>query len=68
MITIYPRDVACYTFAKQISIILNFLIHPLGHTICGSLYVSGNLPTYPSPKPIFCPNLEVSVNIGLGEG
>ena len=30
--------------------------------------VSGKLPTYPSPKPIFCPKWEVSVNIGLGEG
>ena len=30
MITIYPRDVACYTFAKEISIFLNNLIHRLG--------------------------------------
>ena len=29
---------------------------------------SGKLPTYPSPKPTFCPQLEVSVNVGLGEG
>ena len=29
---------------------------------------SGKLPTYPSPKPTFCPKLEVSVNDGLGEG
>ena len=21
---------------------------------CGSLYISAKLPTYPSPKPIFC--------------
>ena len=33
-----------------------------------SSYVSGNLPTYPSPKPTFCPKWEVSVNDGLGEG
>ena len=26
------------------------------------------LPTYPSPKPKFCPKGEVSVNVGLGEG
>ena len=32
------------------------------------LYVSGNLPTYPSPKPTFYPKLEVSVNVGLGKG
>ena len=29
---------------------------------------SGKLPAYPSPKPTFCPKLEVSVNDGLGEG
>ena len=34
----------------------------------GSLYVSGKLPTYPSPKPTFFPKCEVSVNVGLGEG
>ena len=34
----------------------------------GSLYVSGRLPTYPSPKPTFCPKGEESVNVGLGEG
>ena len=34
----------------------------------GSLYVSGKLPTYPSPKPTFSPKWEVSVNVGLGEG
>ena len=30
--------------------------------------VSGKLPTYPSPKPSFCPKWEVSVNVSLGEG
>ena len=34
----------------------------------GPLYVSGKVPTYPSPKPTFCPKWEVSVNVGLGEG
>ena len=34
----------------------------------GSLYISGKLPTYPSPKPRFCPKWEVSVDVGLGEG
>ena len=33
-----------------------------------SLYVSGKLPTYPSPKPKFSPKWEVGVNVGLGEG
>ena len=33
-----------------------------------SLYVSGKLPAYPSPKPTFCPKWEVIVNVGLGEG
>ena len=30
--------------------------------------VSGKLPTYPSPKPTFCPKWEVSAYVGLGEG
>ena len=29
----------------------------------GSLYVYGKLPTYPSPKPTFCPKWEVSVDV-----
>ena len=33
-----------------------------------SLYVSGKLPTYPSPTPTFSPKREVDVNVGLGEG
>ena len=33
-----------------------------------SLYVSENLPTYPSPKPTFCPKWEVRVNVSLGRG
>ena len=37
---------------------------------CALLYdVSWKLPTYPSPKPTFCPKLQVSVNVDLiGEG
>ena len=33
-----------------------------------SWYVSGKLPTNPSPKPSFCLKWEVSFNAGLGEG
>ena len=33
----------------------------------GSLYVSGNLPTYPSPMTTFCPNWEVSVHVVGGQ-
>ena len=33
-----------------------------------SLYVSGKLPTYSSPKPAFCPKREASVNVDLGAG
>ena len=33
-----------------------------------TLYVSGKLPTNPSPKPTFCSKWEVIVNVGLGEG
>ena len=34
----------------------------------GSITVSRKLPTYPSPKPSFCPKWEVSVHVNLGEG
>ena len=34
----------------------------------GPLYVSGKLPTYPSPDPTFCPKGNVRVNVGLWEG
>ena len=36
-------------------------------TLFYSLYVSGKLPTYPSPKPAFRSKWEVSVIVGLGE-
>ena len=36
--------------------------------VCKRIIVSGKLPTYPSPKPTFCPKLEVSVDVGLREG
>ena len=29
----------------------------------GLLYVSGNLPTYPFPRPTFCPKWEVRANV-----
>ena len=38
------------------------------HVCFESIQVSGKLPTYPSPKPSFCPKREVSVNANLGEG
>ena len=38
-------------------------VHPFG-----SLYVSGKLPTYPSPKPTLTLISQLRQNIGLGEG
>ena len=34
---------------------------------CRSLYVSGRLPTYPSPKPILTHTSDLGQNVGLGE-
>ena len=34
----------------------------------GSLYVSGKLPTYPSPKPTLPLTSHLGQNVGLGEG
>ena len=36
--------------------------------ITGSMYVSEELPTYPSPNLTFCPKREVSVNVRFVEG
>ena len=38
------------------------------HSYFGSLYVSGKLPTYPSPKPTLTLTSHLGQNIGLGEG
>ena len=37
------------------------------HKKSGSMYVSGKLPTYPSPNLTFCPKREVLM-LGLGRG
>ena len=34
----------------------------------GSLYISGKLPTYPSPKPTLTITAHLGKNVGLGEG
>ena len=34
----------------------------------GSLYVSGKLPTYPSPNPTLTLTSHLGQNVGLGEG
>ena len=41
---------------------------PLLRTIFGSFYVSGKLPTYPSPKPTLTLSSYLGQNVGLGEG
>ena len=40
-------------------------VHTCEQWLFWSLYVSRELPTYPSPKPTFCSQWEVSVNVGL---
>ena len=32
------------------------------------MYVSGKLPTYPSPNPTFCPTVRIRVNVRFAEG
>ena len=34
----------------------------------GSLYISGKLPSYPSPRPTFTLTFHLEKNVGLGEG
>ena len=40
----------------------------VNHECFGSMYVSGKLPTYPSPNLTFCPKREVNVNVSFGDG
>ena len=65
----YSMFLAAENYLKDFIIIIvtNKVEHGLMIHL-GSLYVSGKLPTYPFPKPTFCPKWEVSVNVGLGEG
>ena len=46
-----------------------FIWHPIDR-VCslGSLYVSGKLPTYPSPKPPLTLTFHLGQTVGLGEG
>ena len=67
-------EVLSFCDGKRIKISANFSGESkvqwsfLEYIFFGSFYVSWKLPTYPSPKPAFCPKWEVSVNVGLGEG
>ena len=42
-------------------------VHLYGEKL-GSLYVSGKLPTYPSPKPTLTITSHLGQNVGLGGG
>ena len=41
---------------------------PTWEATCGSLYVCGKLPTYPSPKPTLTLTSHLGQNVGLGVG
>ena len=45
-----------------------FAVHVCRHTKVGSLYVTGKLPTYPSPKLTLTLTSHLGQNVGLGEG
>ena len=45
-----------------------FAVHVCRHTKVGSLYVTGKLPTYPSPKLKLTLTSHLGQNVGLGEG
>ena len=59
---------------KNVSLLLQFSGHSeletglLVKRGLGSFYVSGKLPTYPSPKPTLILSSHLGQNIGLGEG
>ena len=45
-----------------------FAVHVCRHTKVGSLYVTGKLPTFPSPKRTLTLTSHLGQNVGLGEG
>ena len=47
---------------------LGFVFHKWVCTMNGSLYISGKLPTYPSPKPTLTITSHLGKNVGLREG
>ena len=47
---------------------LQRMVNDITETMLGSLYVSGKLPTYPSPKPTLTLTSHFGQNVGLGEG
>ena len=52
---------------QQLPINNNFTIAMKLYTIENSLFVSGKLPTYPSPKPTLTLTSHLRQNVGLGE-
>ena len=52
---------------QQLPINNNFTIAMKLYTIENSLFVSGKLPTYPSPKPTLTLTFHLRQNVGLGE-
>ena len=55
------------TFAQKLdrNVFLAFVLY--SRRLFGSLYLSGKLPTYPSPKPISTLTSQIGQNVGLGE-
>ena len=55
------------TFAQKLdrNVLLAFVLY--SRRLFGSLYVSGKLPTYPSPKPISKLTSQIGQNVSLGE-
>ena len=60
------------TFAQYLdrNVLLAFALYSrrLLRSLFGSLFVSGKLPTYPSPKPTSTLTSHLGQNVGLGEG
>ena len=62
------RKVSPWRFPFLLHDIFSIPTPPNQSWIVFCLYVFKKLPTYPSPKATFCPEWEVSVDVGLGEG
>ena len=61
--TFFPKGSLEFHHVEGVRISVSFLC-----TIIGLFYVSGKLPTYPSPKPTLTLSSYLEQNVGLGEG
>ena len=65
---LYPFYIWSQFFQPEENVLLRRFDYQPSYNLFGSLYVSGKLPTYPSPKPTLTLTSHLGQNVDLGEG